>query len=110
MFRISSTDFAGRRALIVDEDDDMADQMSETLHRAGACVSGRFMAVDAALSFIAQNPAAYCVLMHVDQADVPGRPLIDVFHEFGAELIFVAGFDDWFASDDEGIEEISLAS
>ena len=100
MFRLASFDLAGRRILVVEDDDIASALMVREIAQSGGVVMGPVADVEAALALIGTGAGIDCAMLDVRLLAETALPVIRIFQDIGVELVFVTSFDDWFASDD----------
>lgn len=98
MFRLASFDLAGRRILVVEEEDSVAQKMAEEIVQAGGISLGPVTSVTAALDLIPTMSRVDCAMLDVRHIAETELPIITVFRQLAVEVVFVTGFDDWYTS------------
>lgn len=109
MYRNASVNLGGMRVLVVEAEADVAAQLASGVVRAGGISVGIVGDVAEALAYLRANPLPQGVILDVRHAGGPGRPLADLFADFGITAVFVTGFDDWFVDEEEELVWIDQA-
>jgi len=104
MFTLSSTPISGRRVLILEDDITSAAIISYQAERAGALVAACVSTIEDA-KYWAMLYGVSHILLDVRQVGMTPLCLKETFRHLHVELVFIAGFDDWY-DDEDDVEEI----
>jgi hypothetical protein len=100
MFRLATCVLEGRRVLLVENDDETADAISNSISHAGGTMVGRVSTVEEAVAE-AMRIEIDLVLVHIRYVPDVDLPIGDSFPSKDTEVGFLACFDDWFDFDGE---------
>jgi DNA-binding response OmpR family regulator len=106
MFSLASSIKADRRYLLVEDEDDTADQILDHAAVTGVTMIERVATILEALQSIEQG-SIEGILIHTRHADANEACTLRLLRHRGVEVVFVTGFDDWF---EDEIEECWAAS
>jgi DNA-binding response OmpR family regulator len=106
MFSLASSIKADRGYLLVEDEEDTADLISEHAKVTGLTIIGRVATIPEALQSI-EEVSIKGILIHTRHADTNEARTLRLLRHRGVEVVFFTGFDDWFEDD---IEEYSAAS
>ena len=106
MFILSSTDLAGRRILIVEDEYHVAEEMAEAVRNAGGEVAGPVPSVAAALALIEDGASLDGAVLDIKIGEETAFPVAKALKARGVPVIFVTGYDDWFIP--QAFEDVPL--
>ena len=109
MLHLASHEFAGRRVLLIENDLADAVEMTRSIEAAGGMVAGCVATGLATISYV-KLWKVDAVVAHTETLSREPFPLNEVMASLNVALMPVASFDDWFAADDENMEEHSLSA
>jgi CheY-like chemotaxis protein len=97
MFRLSSLELTGRRILIVEPEEGMAERMACEIQQCGGVTVGQVHDVESALSLVAAQADVDCAMLDIHLLAGAAAPVMSALSEHRIDLVFVSGHDDWFA-------------
>lgn len=97
MFRLSSLELTGRRILIVEPEDGMAERMASEIQQCGGIAVGQVHDVESALALVTTQADVDCAMLDIHL--LAGAAVMSALSERRVDLVFVSGHDEWFAGE-----------
>jgi DNA-binding response OmpR family regulator len=100
MFTLSSVQISGRRVLVIEDDIATAAIIAEHAERAGALVAACVSTIEEARHWGGLYGVSH-ILLDTRHAATSPLGFKQTFRILGVELVFIAGFDDWYDQEDD---------
>ena len=88
-----SSDFSGRRVLIVEDDYFIADEVADHFMRQGAIILGPVGSVDDAMSLVSATAGIDAALLDINLHGEMAYRIADALIERGVPFVFATGYD-----------------
>ena len=93
MRRGGAVDLSGRTVLVVEDDYFIASELSDSLRRVGAVVTGPFASVAEGLAAVRTGSALDCAVLGVNLEGEMVWPVVDALMSRGVPVILTTGYE-----------------